>query len=143
MKISMFTTSLIALAISTFSVSAQAEETKRPNLSITSISGSQLNSMKSQGVSRGSSLSTTVTIGGKEARSNRHGTYLNANSQVRQKWLAKKAKVVIRDAVAYYKVRKGDSLSKIAQNYDTTIERMMRINNLKSTKILVGQTLKL
>jgi LysM repeat protein len=143
MKISMFTTSLIALAVSIFSISAQAEETKRPNLSITSISGAQLNLMKSQGVSRGSSLSTTVTIGGREVRSDSNTTYLNANSQVRQKWLTKKAKVLIRDAVAYYEVQKGDSLSKIAQRYDTTIERMMRINKLKSTKILVGQMLKL
>jgi LysM repeat protein len=98
--------------------------------------------MRAQGVSRGSTLSTTVTYGGKEAQSEPQTTYLKTNSQARQKWLAKKANIVIKHAVAYYEVKKGDTLSKIAQRYGTTIKRVMRINKLKSTTILVGQLIK-
>lgn len=142
MKKSIFTISLIALAISTLSLSVQSEEKKRPNLSITSISGAQMDSMRSQSVSKGSILSTTVTMGGKNVQSEHQTTYLKTNNQARQKWLAKKANIVIKQAMAHYAVRKGDTLSKIAQRYGTTIERIMQINKLKSTTILVGQLLK-
>jgi LysM repeat protein len=158
MKKSIITTSLIALAVSAFSVGAQA----KPNLSITSISEAQANAMRSQGVSRGSSISTTVTIGGKNVQSRRYRRVrveVPGTSQVaRQKWLAKsavkrvpargpqyrwvnKAKV-FKHAVAMHEVSKGDTLYKIAKRYNTTVERIMRINQLRSTTIHVGQMIK-
>ena len=137
MKKSIITTSLIALAVSAFSVGAQA----KPNLSITSISEAQANAMRSHGVSRGSSISTTVTIGGRDVQSGHRVTHLRVNNKARQKWLAKQAKVFIKHAVAMYEVRKGDTLYKIAKRYNTTIERIMRINKLRSTTIQVGQIL--
>ncbi len=137
MKKSIITTSLIALAVSAFSVGAQA----KPNLSITSISEAQANAMRSQGVSRGSSISTMVTIGGRDVQSGHQVTHLRVNNKVRQKWLARQAKVFIKHAVAMYEVRKGDTLYRIAQRYNTTVERIMRINKLRSTTIHVGQIL--
>jgi LysM repeat protein len=164
MKKTIITTGLIALAVSAFSAGVQA----KPNLSITPISEAQANAMRSQGVSRGSSISTTVTIGGRGVRSNtvcdQHGnkyrtaaharrvglsdadfgaTYCDSyKPHLRQKWLAKQAKVIIKHAVAMYTVRKGDTLYRIAKRYETTVERLMRINKLRSTTIHIGQTLK-
>ena len=42
-----------------------------------------------------------------------------------------------------YVVKKGDSLWKIAKNNNTTINNLIKINNLKSTTIKIGQKLKL
>jgi LysM repeat protein len=164
MKKISITTGLIALAISAFSVGVQA----KPNLSITPISEAQANAMRSQGVARGSSISTTVTIGNQDVQPNtvcdQHGnkyktaaharriglsdadfgtTYCNGyKPHLRQKWLAKQAKIIMQHAVATYTVRKGDTLYKIAKRYETTVERLVQINKLKSTTIHIGQILK-
>ena len=42
-----------------------------------------------------------------------------------------------------YTVKKGDSLYKIAQNYDTTVSELMKLNNLTSTTLSIGQELKI
>ncbi len=42
-----------------------------------------------------------------------------------------------------YKVKKGDKLRKIADEYDVTIENLMEWNSLKRDKITVGQELKI
>lgn len=42
-----------------------------------------------------------------------------------------------------YTVKNGDSLYKIAQNNNTTVNELMKINNLNNTLLSVGQTLKL
>ena len=42
-----------------------------------------------------------------------------------------------------YRVRPGDNLSTIARRYDTTPERLRELNGLRSSKILVGQRLKI
>lgn len=42
-----------------------------------------------------------------------------------------------------YKVKAGDTLSEIAAKYGTSYSNLMKINNLSSTMIFVGQTLKL
>lgn len=141
MKKSIFTTSFIVLAVSAFSTYAQAQEVKRPNLSITPISEAQANSMRSNGVSQGSSISTTVTIGGRTTQVARPVTHLKVNKTVR-KQQDNNVKVVIQQVMSEHQVKKGDTLHKIAEKYGITIERIMRINTLKSTKILIGQTLK-
>ena len=43
---------------------------------------------------------------------------------------------------AYYKVRKGDTLGKIAQKFHTTVSRLKKLNNLRSDFIRVGQRLR-
>ncbi|MDD5496025.1 MAG: L,D-transpeptidase family protein [Candidatus Omnitrophica bacterium] len=48
----------------------------------------------------------------------------------------------VTDNSVIYKVQKGDSLKKISQKYNTTIEFISKINNLKTSTILVGQELK-
>lgn len=42
-----------------------------------------------------------------------------------------------------YVVRKGDTLYAIANRYDTTVNDIMRLNNLNSTTISIGQELKI
>ena len=42
-----------------------------------------------------------------------------------------------------YIVKKGDSLYKIAQNNNTTVSELMKLNNLTSTNLSIGQRLKL
>ncbi len=42
---------------------------------------------------------------------------------------------------AVYKVSSGDSLWTIAKKYNTTVENLKKLNNLKSDKINIGQTL--
>jgi len=40
-----------------------------------------------------------------------------------------------------YKVKKGDSLWLVAQKFNTDVETLKRINNLKSSNLVAGQTL--
>ena len=42
-----------------------------------------------------------------------------------------------------YIVKSGDSLYKIAQNYDTTVSEIMQLNNLTSTSLSIGQMLEI
>ena len=42
-----------------------------------------------------------------------------------------------------YVVKKGDSLYKIAQNYDTTVSEIIQLNNLTSTSLSIGQILEI
>lgn len=42
-----------------------------------------------------------------------------------------------------YIVKSGDSLYKIAQNYDTTVSEIMQLNNLTSTSLSIGQILEI
>lgn len=44
---------------------------------------------------------------------------------------------------SYHKVRRGDTLSEIAQKYNMSIRQLKTINNLRSEKIQLGQRLKL
>lgn len=45
------------------------------------------------------------------------------------------------DKSSYHKVRKGETLSTIAQRYGTTVKRIKRANNMTSDRISVGQRL--
>ena len=42
-----------------------------------------------------------------------------------------------------YSVKKGDSLYKIANMYNTTISEIIKLNNLKNTNLSIGQLLKI
>jgi len=44
---------------------------------------------------------------------------------------------------AYHTVRRGDTLSKIAEKYDVAMKQIVQLNKLKSRKILLGQRLKI
>lgn len=44
--------------------------------------------------------------------------------------------------ITTYTVKKGDSLYKIAKQYNTTVSNLMTINNLKSSNLSIGQKLK-
>lgn len=42
-----------------------------------------------------------------------------------------------------YTVKKGDSLYKIAQNYNTSVSELIKLNNLTNTNLSIGQVLKI
>ena len=42
-----------------------------------------------------------------------------------------------------YTVQKGDSLYSIAQKYNTTVSEIINLNNLKSTNLTIGQTIRI
>ena len=42
-----------------------------------------------------------------------------------------------------YIIKKGDNLYKIAQNYNTTVSELIKLNNLTNTNLSIGQSLKL
>jgi membrane-bound lytic murein transglycosylase D len=50
---------------------------------------------------------------------------------------------VSRSKLVYYKVKKGDSLGKIARRYKTTVTSIKRLNRIKGSSIRAGQTLKI
>ncbi len=52
-----------------------------------------------------------------------------------------KSKISFKRALTTYRVRKGDSLSKIAKKFKTTIKELKRLNHLKGNTIYVGQRL--
>ena len=49
---------------------------------------------------------------------------------------------IINGIVSQHKVNSGESLSVIAHNYGTTTANLMKWNSLKSSKVFVGQELK-
>ena len=53
------------------------------------------------------------------------------------------SQVVIDDEENIYVVKSGDTLYKIAQNYNTTVDELKNLNNLSSNTLSVGQLLKI
>lgn len=52
--------------------------------------------------------------------------------------------LTIGETVTYYTVKRGDTLSEIAEKYNTTVKELVKINNIKdANKIYVGQKIKL
>ena len=45
------------------------------------------------------------------------------------------------ESLTTYVVKSGDSLWSIAQKYNTTVDDIIKVNNLKSTLLSIGQTL--
>lgn len=53
-----------------------------------------------------------------------------------------KPKVKSEESVATVTVKKGDALEKIAKNHHTTVAAIMKLNNMTSTNLKIGQVLK-
>ena len=51
--------------------------------------------------------------------------------------------ITVEPAFIYYKVKRGDSIGKIAQRYKISVSELKRINGLKSNTIQNGKTLKI
>ena len=56
---------------------------------------------------------------------------------------AEKAETPSQAQPTTYKVRKGDTLGKIADRFGTTIDAIMQANDMKDTEIMVGETIKI
>lgn len=46
------------------------------------------------------------------------------------------------NVITYYRIKKGDSLSKIAEKFDTSVNKLKALNNLKNHTILAGTKIK-
>jgi len=57
--------------------------------------------------------------------------------------IGEKLVIPLKSIYISYKVKKGDSLGKIARKYGIDYSKIMKINNLKSSIIRVGQILKI
>ncbi len=57
--------------------------------------------------------------------------------------MAQAAPVAQQSQATYYTVQRGDTLSAIARRFGTTINELMRLNNLSSTRIYAGQSLQI
>ncbi len=70
------------------------------------------------------------------------GKVSSKKSKNKKSFYIKKKKIVTKRIIRY-RVKKGDSLSKIAQKYNTTVSRLIKLNNLKKPYIIrPGQRLK-
>ena len=64
---------------------------------------------------------------------------INNESKVTDQKVIPKKKPTTR----YYKVKSGDTLSEIAEKYNTSVAKIKKINNLKSDNLRIGQSLKI
>jgi LysM repeat protein len=62
----------------------------------------------------------------------------NESKVIDQKVIPKK-----KPTTRYYKVKSGDTLSEIAEKYNTSVAKIKKINNLKSDNLRIGQSLKI
>ena len=70
------------------------------------------------------------------------GKVSSKKSKSKKDFYIKKKKVITKRIIRY-RVKKGDSLSKIAKKYNTTVSRLIKLNNLKKPYIIrPGQKLK-
>ena len=69
------------------------------------------------------------------------------NYSPRQTVSSKKSKATAssakRGTVGTYKVRKGDTLDKIARRNGTTVAKLRRLNGIENDKLSIGQKIKL
>lgn len=76
----------------------------------------------------------------------RRNSYIYVPTKVKKIAEAKadklKGRRVASHSSKYYKVRRGDSLSRIAVRYGTSISHIKRLNNLRRNRIYIGQRLK-
>lgn len=70
---------------------------------------------------------------------------LRGIKQIRKRSIAKRAKIRRSRTIAgkVYKVRRGDNLYSIARKYHVRFRRLKQLNKLKSSKIYVGQKIKI
>ncbi len=59
----------------------------------------------------------------------------------KKRGVKKKPKITRKIGYLYYRVRRGDSLERIARRFGTTVRQLKRWNRLKSSRIYVGQRL--
>ena len=65
------------------------------------------------------------------------------SSQVKYYWVVEVPKVAPAPKPTYYTVKKGDNLSKIAKLYKTTVEKLVKLNDIKNPNLIsVGQKIR-
>lgn len=97
-------------------------------------------------VRRGESLSAisaryNVTIKSLKALNNLRGNTVYVGQKLRLPGGTSNQQAVAK--VRYHKVKRGDTLSEIAERYGTTMNKIMRANSLRSRTVRLGQSLKI
>lgn len=73
-------------------------------------------------------------------------THLKRNNNLKRNRIFIGQKLVVRgpaSAEAFYRVKRGDNLSKIASDHGLSVKKLMRMNGLRSSKIVIGQKLRI
>lgn len=56
----------------------------------------------------------------------------------------KRLKIILNKDIVTYKIKKGDTLTRIAKAFGTTVDRLVKLNNIKDkNKIIAGSTIKI
>lgn len=158
MKKVLYTLGVLTLAVSAFSVTAQASPNGVVSLAATEISyGSQavpLHSTKEVvtyngfgkvvETTRKTKKGNVVQVVQNDREGNKVSTtkYLNQQGHVVKRVVKKFAQVASVHHHKSYTVKRGDTLNKIADRFHTTVARLMHINKLYSTTIYIGQKIK-
>ena len=110
----------------------------RYDLSLLYAHCSSIKKKKGDAVKKG----TIVAIEGKTGSATGVHVHLGITKINSSKWLNPESYNVLPDYV-YYIVKKGDTLSKIAKKYKTTVKQLAKWNNIKNVNIIkVGQKLR-
>lgn len=95
-------------------------------------------------VRKGDSLSTISARYNVSIRSLKDWNKLSSDTlYVGQTLLLSANPSLVHNEVRYHKVRRGDTLSEIAEQYGSTMSAIMRANSLRSRTVMLGQTLKI
>jgi N-acetylmuramoyl-L-alanine amidase len=54
-----------------------------------------------------------------------------------------KASGKIGGSISQYRIRRGDTLSTLAREYQTSVSELMRFNGLNNDRVMVGQTIRI
>ena len=103
---------------------------------------------RSHRVRRGDSLSTIARRYGLSVKrikriNNLKSSRIYVGQRLKLRYARKISSVGRKKKAHRYRVRPGDNLSTIARRYGLSVKRIKRVNNLKSSRIYVGQRLKL
>lgn len=109
------------------------------NLSLLYAHCSSIKVTKGQKVKKGQ----VVAIEGKSGAATGVHLHLGMTKIGSNKWLNPANYNMIENTKVYYVVKKGDTLTKIAKKYKTTVNNLVKLNNLKNPNLLkVGQKLR-
>lgn len=140
MNHSLYTVALLSLAVSFFSVDAQADGVTKVQLSSTPI---KINIVKAHCVMP---QRARVRLPHKGRIKPIKTRYSRTNNLRKSRVMSSRKRLKrsrAKSLVKYHYIQSGDSLYKLAKKYNVTVKHIMYVNHLKSSVIKVGGKLKI